>query len=263
MLGKQLNYIDVVYERKIEYPSVHVRGVLEEVYGAGLSREPHHQPELRQYTRAGNSFYGGGGGAKACDRMVVSDRMCRLRIKGRFFNISITNVHSPHLGSSDDDRDEFYAQLEGEYNRCPRHDVKIVIGDLNVQVGQEPADERERRHFWDILDVRTYQGANVDSDHYLMMLKLRPKLSVVNSLRYRRLPLYNLDRLRETNVATTYAQHLEAALPPEEELIDAPVEDCWTRIKAAISSTAESFLGYVQRSRRNDWFDDECQEILD
>ncbi|XP_053694403.1 uncharacterized protein LOC128742162 isoform X3 [Sabethes cyaneus] len=64
-------------------------------------------------------------------------RMCRLRIKGRFFNISIINVHSTHLRSTDDDKDEFYAQLESEYDRCPRHDIKIVIGDFNAQVGQE------------------------------------------------------------------------------------------------------------------------------
>jgi len=67
----------------------------------------------------------------------INPRMCRLRIKGRFFNISIINVHSPHLGSTDDDKDEFYAQLEREYDRCPRHDIKIIIGDFNAQVGQE------------------------------------------------------------------------------------------------------------------------------
>ena len=60
-----------------------------------------------------------------------------MRIKGRFFNVSIINVHSPHLGSSDDNKEEFYAQLEREYDRYPNHDVRIVIGDLNAQVGQE------------------------------------------------------------------------------------------------------------------------------
>ncbi|XP_058447671.1 craniofacial development protein 2-like [Malaya genurostris] len=241
----------------------------------------------------------------------VSDRICRLRIKGRFFNISIINVHSPHLGSSDDDKDEFYAQLEREYDRCPRHDIKIVIGDFNAQVGQEvefrPVVGRfsahqqtnenglrlidfatsknmaikstffqhrllhrytwrspvqtetqidhvliDGRHFSDIIDVRTYRGANIDSDHYLVMVKLRPKLSVVNNVRYRRPPRYNLDRLRDTEVATAYARHLEAVLLAEEELNDAPLEDCWTRTKAAISNAAESVLGYVPRSRRNE-----------
>ncbi|XP_058456336.1 uncharacterized protein LOC131433761 [Malaya genurostris] len=110
------------------------------------------------------------------------------------------------------------------------------------------------RHFSDIIDVRTYRGANIDSDHYLVMVKLRPKLSVVNNVRYRCPPRYNLDRLRDTEVATAYARHLEAALLAEEEFNDAPLEDCWTRTKAAISNAAESVLGYVPRSRRNEWY---------
>ena len=32
----------------------------------------------------------------------IDNRMCKLRIRGRFFNVSIINVHSPHLGSNDD-----------------------------------------------------------------------------------------------------------------------------------------------------------------
>ncbi|XP_058449351.1 uncharacterized protein LOC131429306 [Malaya genurostris] len=118
------------------------------------------------------------------------------------------------------------------------------------------------RHFSDIIDVRTYRGANIDSDHYLVMVKLRPKLSVVNNVRYRRPPRYNLDRLRDTEVATAYARHLEAALLAEEELNDAPLEDCWTRTKAAISNAAESVLGYVPRSRRNEWWRQHYDEHL-
>ncbi|XP_062710115.1 uncharacterized protein LOC109427478 [Aedes albopictus] len=44
------------------------------------------------------------------------------------------------------------------------------------------------RHFSDIIDVRTYRGANIDSDHYLVMVKLRPKFSVINNVRYWRGP---------------------------------------------------------------------------
>jgi endonuclease/exonuclease/phosphatase family metal-dependent hydrolase len=252
----------------------------------------------------------------------ISPRMCRLRIKGRFFNISIINVHSPHLGSTDDDKDEFYAQLEREYDRCPTHDIKIVIGDFNAQVGQEEefkpvigrfsAHQRtnenglrlidfaasknmairstffqhslphrytwrspnqtesqidhvliDGRHFSDITDVRAYRGANVDSDHYLVMVKMRPKLSVVNNIRYRRPPRYNLARLKQANVAASYAQSLEAALPEEDELDEAPLEDCWNTVKTAINSVAENVLGHVERSRRNEWFDEECQQVLD
>ena len=49
----------------------------------------------------------------------IDNRMCKLRIRGRFFNVSIINVHSPHLGSNDDDKNAFYAQLERAYDSCP------------------------------------------------------------------------------------------------------------------------------------------------
>jgi len=226
------------------------------------------------------------------------------------------------MGSSDDDKDDFYAQLEREYDRCPNHDVKIVIGDLNAQVGQEeelrPDSGRfsahqhtnenglrlidfatsknmairstffqhsfqyrytwrspqqtesqidhiliDGRHFSDITDVRTYRGANIDSDHYLVMVKLRPKLSVINNVRYRRSPRYNLERLKQNDVATAYAQHLEAALPEAEDLDQIPLDACWNSVKAAISNAAEVTVGFEQRSRRNEWVDGECQEMVD
>jgi len=82
------------------------------------------------------------------------------------------------------------------------------------------------RHFSDITDVRTYRGANIDSDHYMVMVKLRPKLSVIND--YRRPPRYNLKRLKQPDVTNAYAQHLEAALLDEGELDRIPIEDCGT-----------------------------------
>lgn len=252
----------------------------------------------------------------------INSRMCRLRIKGRFFNVSIINVHSPHLGSSDDEKDDFYAQLEREYDRCPKHDVKIVIGDLNAQIGQEDeykptigkfsAHHRtnenglrlvnfaasrnmairstffqhalqlrctwrsplhtesqidhvliDGRHFSDIIDVRTYRGANVDSDHFLVMVKMRQKLSTVNNTRHRHSQRYDLNRLKQADVQRHYAQALGTALPREEALNDASLEDCWSSIKAAINSAAESVLGYEERGRRNGWFDTECEAILE
>ncbi|XP_065080620.1 uncharacterized protein LOC135703351 [Ochlerotatus camptorhynchus] len=119
------------------------------------------------------------------------------------------------------------------------------------------------RHFSDIIDVRTYRGANIDSEHYLVMVKLRPKLSVINNVRYRRPPRYNLERLKQPDVALAYAQNLEAALPEEGELDVPPLENCWSTVKAAITDAAESTIGYVERSRRNEWFDEESRAILE
>ena len=58
----------------------------------------------------------------------INERMCKLRIKGRFFNYSIINVHCPHEERPDDEKEAFYAELEQVYDGCSRRDVKIVTG---------------------------------------------------------------------------------------------------------------------------------------
>ena len=60
------------------------------------------------------------------------------------------------------------------------------------------------------------------------------RISIVNSIRYRRPPRYDLERLKFPEVVTEYVQSLETALPEEGEFIKAPLEDCWSNVKAAI-----------------------------
>ncbi|XP_062701449.1 uncharacterized protein LOC134285187 [Aedes albopictus] len=95
------------------------------------------------------------------------------------------------------------------------------------------------------------------------MVKQRPKLSLINNVHYRRPPRYDLGGPKQPDVATAYSQNLEEALPDEGVLDVAPLEYCWSTVKADINNAAESYIGYVERSRRNDWFDEECRAVLE
>jgi hypothetical protein len=75
--------------------------------------------------------------ARVIDWTPVDGRLCVLRVRGKFFNLSIINAHAPHNERPDEEKEVFYSLLENTYKKCPRHDVKIVIGDLNAQVGRE------------------------------------------------------------------------------------------------------------------------------
>jgi hypothetical protein len=66
----------------------------------------------------------------------INERLCVIRIKGRFFNHSLINLHAPTNDSEDEAKDQFYEQLDRAYATCPSHDVKLVTRDANAKVGR-------------------------------------------------------------------------------------------------------------------------------
>ena len=80
-----------------------------------------------------------------------------------------------------------------------------------------------------------------------MMVKMRQRLSDGNKIRYRRPKRYDLERLKLPEVALNYARNLDAVLPEEGEHTEAPLEDCWSGVKAAINDAAAGAVGYVER----------------
>uniref|UniRef100_A0A1B0D343 Endonuclease/exonuclease/phosphatase domain-containing protein n=1 Tax=Phlebotomus papatasi TaxID=29031 RepID=A0A1B0D343_PHLPP len=67
----------------------------------------------------------------------ISERMCSIRIRGKFHNLTIFSVHAPTLDKSDEIKEEFYAKLEEEYDRAPKYDAKLILGDFNAKIGKE------------------------------------------------------------------------------------------------------------------------------
>lgn len=60
-----------------------------------------------------------------------------LRIKARFFYITIICAHAPTEGANDEVKDIFYEQQDKAYSIISAFDIKLVIGDFNSKVGKE------------------------------------------------------------------------------------------------------------------------------
>lgn len=71
------------------------------------------------------------------DFIPVNERICVLRVKGKFFNLSIINAHAPTKDKDERIKDEFYETLERVYDCRPKNEIKILIGDLNAQIRRE------------------------------------------------------------------------------------------------------------------------------
>ena len=80
------------------------------------------------------------------DFEAISTRICTLRIKGVFFNYTIINVHAPTEVSTEEGKESFYDLLQKTYDECPSYDGKIIVGDMNAQVGKKKYTAQQWDH---------------------------------------------------------------------------------------------------------------------
>jgi exonuclease III len=72
----------------------------------------------------------------------ISERISKLRIKGKFRNISIITIHAPTEEKEIETKGEFYEKLEEVYDRIPKYDTIIIMGDVNAKVGTKDVDTK-------------------------------------------------------------------------------------------------------------------------
>jgi len=60
-----------------------------------------------------------------------------IRLKLKFFNMSIINIHAKMEEKEEMVKDELYQTLERTYDKIPTNNIKIVLGDLNTKIRKE------------------------------------------------------------------------------------------------------------------------------
>jgi hypothetical protein len=67
----------------------------------------------------------------------INPRISVLTIEALHFNISFVNGHAPTEERPQEEKDEFYDNLEHTLNEIPRNTIRIVLGDFNAKLGKE------------------------------------------------------------------------------------------------------------------------------
>ena len=111
-----------------------------------------------------------------------------------------------------------------------------------------------------MLDVRSFRGDDCDTDHYLVIAKVRERLAVGKeaSQRFHR-QRFNLRKPNEPEVREQYQIEFTnrfAAL--ENSNVYEDVNRTWENIKENIQTSAKESLDLHELKQNKPWFDEEC-----
>jgi hypothetical protein len=58
---------------------------------------------------------------------TINECVCCIRLKLKFFIISVICCHSPTEDAEDVDKDAFYEAFGNAYDQCASHDIKVFM----------------------------------------------------------------------------------------------------------------------------------------
>ncbi|XP_068084785.1 craniofacial development protein 2-like [Anabrus simplex] len=110
-----------------------------------------------------------------------------------------------------------------------------------------------------VLDCKTFPGADVDSDHNLLVMKCHLKLKKLK--KGKNAKRWDLDKLKEKRVRDCFKEHVAKGLNEKAE--GNTIEEEWRVMKNEVSRAAEEMLGRKKISTKNQWITQEILDLID
>ncbi|KAL4125993.1 hypothetical protein QTP88_010225 [Uroleucon formosanum] len=190
-------------------------------------------------------------------------------VQAKWFDIVFINVHAPTEDKSQQEKEDFYTEIELLLEGISNSKIKIVLGDINAKIGKERSFRQTigthglhdmandngtklvdlaigkglrvkstmfphkniHKGMWmspdvnnvnqidhilinerfsnNITDVRTYRGADCDSDHFLVASNLRVKLKTMSRNMRSEIVRYDVEKLRDNRKVREFQENIQ------------------------------------------------------
>ncbi|XP_022838074.1 uncharacterized protein LOC111365110 [Spodoptera litura] len=115
-----------------------------------------------------------------------------------------------------------------------------------------------------LLDVRNRRGADIDSDHHLVVAEIRLKIAVAHAYRGpgrvgRR---FEVSKLHDPGTRKSFQLELRNRFATLEAAVDSLDEE-WNRIKVAYTETSSNVLGHKTTHSREDWMSQRTWDLIE
>ena len=255
----------------------------------------------------------------------VSDRIIVARFNSQHAKVTIVQVYAPTNQADDEIKDQFYECLQKTLDGIPRHDVLMVMGDVNAKIGDDnegiertigkqglgsrnengdrfvdlcitndlmiggtvfqhkeihkytwtspdqathnQIDHMAINNRWrsTLRDVRSYRGADINSDHSLVIGKFLIKLKAKKKEGDDKPLRFNVLKLKDTGVKQEFQLQIRnrfAELQYLEEEEGVEVENKWSKIKQVFNEVAKETLGY-RKANHKEWISHETWSLIE
>ena len=248
------------------------------------------------------------------DFSPINERICSLRVKGKYNNITLINAYAPTEEKDILMKEQFYDNLQKTFEKVAKSDTIITLGDFNTQVGIERAfckvtgkhtlhedtnengqmlcdfaivnnliimstqfmHKRIHKGTWispdqttlnqidhvlinfnkkDMIeDVRSMRGPNIDSDHFLLSVRIKQKLPFTyrnKSRQITKIVKWNKNNIQNPLKLKQYKKsiHDKLELIPDNQSIN----EEWESIKSTILDVANEVIQKQEKPTRNQW----------
>jgi hypothetical protein len=117
----------------------------------------------------------------------------------------------------------------------------------------------DAQHVSNVMDVRAFKGATMHSEHYLLISKIRSRISNVRKVYGCCARKFKVEKLQNPESSSAYREQLNEHLAKHADNDNDDINGSWMVLKNAITQTAESVLDRMDKAIERDWFDGECE----
>jgi hypothetical protein len=119
---------------------------------------------------------------------------------------------------------------------------------------------KDRRRNSNVLDFRSFRAADCDTNHYLVVAKVRERLAVSKQTTYSfHMDRFNLIKLNEVEDIEQDRVEISNMFATLENLdTEMDVNKSWLTIRKIIKISAKKGLGYYELKKHKPWFDERC-----
>jgi hypothetical protein len=121
----------------------------------------------------------------------------------------------------------------------------------------------DSRHVSHLMDVRSHRYADIDSDHFLILSRIRSRISNTKTFPGKSVEKYDYGKMIMLEKQDEYKQKLAEHLREFVVNSDDGLDGRWEEITCTSHKTAKEVFGKTNRKPSNDCFDEECQEATE